>query len=415
MNIRTSILFLIIFALASCKPGNEIAYTNLFKLYQPEADLQISGMRVYHENDSVSQVYLRYSTQGLLYLEPPGKDYQKANYSFSYQLFSSFESNEILDKGSFVLSDSLFYKFPQTLEFDFPVKAQYPGTYLLEIRFTDLNADEDLLYPKVLTKNSVNNAQNFLTFTEFDELIYEDWVSWKTKFYIQNNQTKNEELLVSYYGDEFPAALPPFSKSHPPSYKYEPDDVFTIGMDAGCSEMMQKAREGIYHFQATNSDHEGFTLFRFHDHYPEVRLPRHLVPPLRYLTSNKEFESLMNAPDPKIAVDSFWVSIAGNEARALELIKKYYRRVEFANRYFASHKEGWKTDRGMLYIIYGEPTTVFRRSDIETWIYGQQGNRVYLTFDFIKAINPFTDNDFELQRQADFKQQWYNAILFWRQ
>jgi hypothetical protein len=58
---------------------------------------------------------------------------------------------------------------------------------------------------------------------------------------------------------------------------------------------------------------------------------------------------------------------------------------------------------------------VYRRQDIETWIYGRQGNRVFLRFDFIRAINPFTNNDYELQRDPQFKEQWYNAIYFWRQ
>jgi len=60
------------------------------------------------------------------------------------------------------------------------------------------------------------------------------------------------------------------------------------------------------------------------------------------------------------------------------------------------------------------PRQFFRRSDIETWIYGEQGSRISITFDFIKAINPFTDNDYELRRSADFKHSWFVAVDFWR-
>ncbi len=415
MKTRTYILFLIIFVVSSCKTGNEITYTNLSYLYNPNVDLQISGMRVYHKNDSISTVFVKYYTSGFMYKQPDAKDYFRADYKFSYQLFQSYESNNIISEGSFVLTDSLYYQNAVTLEFEFPIKARFPGNFLLEVRLTDLNADESILFPKTVYKNSVNNAQNFLPVDEVDNVIYDNWISWKTQFRILCNSLENSELLVDYYNNDFPAAPPPFSQAHANKYKYDPDESFAVKMDKDESEKMQFAQEGIFHFQCTKEDREGLTLFRFHDYYPQVSKPRHLIPPLRYLTSNKEFKQLINAADPKQAVDSFWVATAGSEERALALIKKYYSRVEYANQYFSSYKEGWKTDRGMLYIIFGEPATVYRRTDIETWVYGEQGNRVFLTFDFIKAINLFTENDYELQRQTDFKQQWYNAVLYWRQ
>jgi len=43
-----------------------------------------------------------------------------------------------------------------------------------------------------------------------------------------------------------------------------------------------------------------------------------------------------------------------------ELMIEYYRRVYFANRNFSEGREGWKTDRGRIYIIYGPPDNVDR-------------------------------------------------------
>ena len=37
----------------------------------------------------------------------------------------------------------------------------------------------------------------------------------------------------------------------------------------------------------------------------------------------------------------------------------YYRRVRFANEEFTQYKDGWKTDRGMIYILFGPPNQVF--------------------------------------------------------
>ena len=61
-----------------------------------------------------------------------------------------------------------------------------------------------------------------------------------------------------------------------------------------------------------------------------------------------------------------------------ELQEEYYRRVDFANNQFTINsldKEGWKTDRGGIYIKYGAPTDVERHIDemnlppYEIWLY----------------------------------------------
>ena len=41
-----------------------------------------------------------------------------------------------------------------------------------------------------------------------------------------------------------------------------------------------------------------------------------------------------------------------------ELMNEYYYRVQTANRRFSGQREGWRSDRGMIYIIYGEPDAV---------------------------------------------------------
>ncbi|HZK09424.1 MAG TPA: GWxTD domain-containing protein [Bacteroidales bacterium] len=411
---KTLLILAIILATATCKTTNQTTYTNLAAHYQPDEESAISGIRIFHETDSLTRVYLQYSTGGLLYQQPPNKEFLQANYSISYQLFSSYECSTVLDEQTFRFSDSLYATSAAELTFDFAVQAFAPETYLLQIRFADLNKDEAVLYPRMIYKASPGNTQNFLPVDENGAIVYTDWISWKTKFNVRTNRRDLGKMVVSYFEESFPPAIPPFAGSHPEAYQYRPQKTTLLPLANGQSEYVQYVKEGIYHFQNDTTQREGLTLFRFYDDYPEVTRPKQMVEPLRYLTSNTEFKQLEQSLDPRQAIDSFWVATAGNPERATELIRDYYSRVQYANRYFTSHKEGWKTDRGMLYIIYGAPSTVYRRKDIETWIYGKQGNRVFLRFDFIRAINPFTNNDFELQRDPQFKEQWYNAVYFWR-
>ena len=114
-------------------------------------------------------------------------------------------------------------------------------------------------------------------------------------------------------------------------------------------------------------------------------------------------------------VDNFWLKIGGSPQRAKELIQAYYSRVKYANTFFSSYLEGWKTDRGMCYMIYGEPDIVYKSTSSETWIYGEEGVYSSLSLVFTKVTNPFTNNDFRLNRSTSLKSSWYRSVEFWRQ
>ncbi len=49
---------------------------------------------------------------------------------------------------------------------------------------------------------------------------------------------------------------------------------------------------------------------------------------------------------------------------------------------FTSYKEGWKTDKGMIFIVLGPPDKVQRSKDREVWTYDQRGNAQNVNFTF---------------------------------
>ena len=79
--------------------------------------------------------------------------------------------------------------------------------------------------------------------------------------------------------------------------------------------------------------------------------------------SNEEYKKLLNAENPKTVLDEFWLSRNKNESEAKQLIKTYYNRAKEANRLFSYAKEGWKTDMGMIFIIFGRPAMVKKFSN----------------------------------------------------
>ena len=121
--------------------------------------------------------------------------------------------------------------------------------------------------------------------------------------------------------------------------------------------------------------------FRVNNDYPNFSNLENLVDPLIYVCTKQETERLKEARGDKKAFDRVILGITGNTERARSFMKSYFQRVEQANMHFASYKEGWKTDRGMTYIIFGLPDELYRFSDREVWTYKNELYKV--TFDFV--------------------------------
>jgi GWxTD domain-containing protein len=154
--------------------------------------------------------------------------------------------------------------------------------------------------------------------------------------------------------------------------------------------------------------------------YPRLTRLGDLVEPLVYLASSREWARLRATADPleqRRAFDRFWGEHLDDRRVASAAVRAFYERVEEANRTFAAHKDGWKTDRGMVYVFFGEPDDVQREMDAETWTYGS-GAGAAPAFRFVRTADPRrhgTPYDvYTLQRDAAYESAWRRASRMWR-
>ena len=220
-------------------------------------------------------------------------------------------------------------------------------------------------------------------------------------------------LFASNNNIVFPLSSPPFSKSYQPIYPKKTS--FSTKFNFSNKIISCRLPEnGFVFFQLDTNINSGFTLFNFHESYPKLNRPELLIPPLRYLTTKDEYNMLISHSNPKVAVDQYWLSKGASKERARSLIRTYYSRVEFANKLFTCHLEGWKTDRGLISIIFGPPNYISNNKNMEIWNYGDENNLNSLKFIFEKKMNPFSSNDFALKRKYSYKNPWYRAVESWR-
>ncbi len=100
---------------------------------------------------------------------------------------------------------------------------------------------------------------------------------------------------------------------------------------------------------------------------------------VRYIAKDDELSVLKSAQtseEKQARFAEFWKKrdLNPNTARN-EKMEEYYARVEYANKTFSHYIEGWKTDMGMVYIIFGAPNNVDRHpfevdsKPYEVWSY----------------------------------------------
>lgn len=395
----------------SCSTPGNIQNQNLSYLYRKDKRHFTADFKVWNFSGDSSRLYVRLDPKEYLYKRDG--DFFTAEVSLGYRLVESYEEPVLIDSSS---RKFIFQKkenpLPVPVSLDF--RSNRPIEMLLECRVTDVNKNvTDIFYLNV--DRSTNQSRHSFLIVPPDEDIplFSYYVSPLDTFRIIHRDSSLKHFNVNYYNRNFPLAAPPFSFDFHEAFDYKPDSTFTI--EIGSEKEINFQAEGFYHIQLDTGIKSGLTMFCFHADFPELTTPEQLLEPIRYLTTRREFDEMKSNKDYKKAVDDFWLDAGGNAERTRFLIRKYYSRVQFANKNFTSYQEGWRTDRGLIYIVFGPPHMVYRTSKTEVWIYGEASAALSLNFSFIKVINPFTDNDFGLSRAPIYETSWYRAVDMWRQ
>lgn len=383
--------------------------------YKHDANTIRPQFTVFHVSDSVSELHFKINSKEILYTRPNGIDFY-SNVLISYRLLSDLNSKQIIDSASVRLVDKNNEGTEKSLIGKINIKALTGYNYVLRITIIDLNKSVETLGVIAIEKTNDLNRQNFmLRLKDSETPIFKSYISSQDEITVQYKAPISVNIYVRYYNRDFPLASPPFSVNDPKPFQYKPDSLFTIQLSNTGNFNFKATKKGFYHFQLDTTKREGLTLFHFSDAFPEIKKADDLVTPLRFITSKQEYEELNNSSNKKAAIEKFWLNSTGNQERAKEIIRKYYNRVQDANYHFTSYLEGWKTDRGMVYLIYGSPNFIYRNLNSETWIYGEENNINSLSYSFTKVNNPFTNNDYILERSVVYKQSWYTAVDIWRQ
>ncbi len=316
------------------------------------------------------------------------------DYEVSFQAYSTSNKNIIYAEDKIDVREDASSLFQHTFEVR-------PEQYFLKIFIKD--HDQQRVFRDIIQVNK-NTALSQLKITQDQKPLVRNHVPIDTEILLEHPDL--DVLFVKYFDRTFKAAAPPFSSK---GYKFNPRRDVTQFVEVPNGTNIKLEGQGLYFIQTDTSALDGIFINVFEDRYPRISSAQQMVESIRYITKMDEYKALSASGNTKEAIDQFWVSRSRDKAFAKEMIKTYYTRVQIANRDFTTYKEGWKTDRGMIYLIFGPPDDIRKSATSETWLYGSSGKRNAVKFEFKKKHGQSL-----LIRSDYLKRPWDVEVFEWR-
>lgn len=369
-----------------CGFAQSVASLNFNHRYDPANEIDFRTALTRHDN----QMVVHYSIQLM-------RSSDTRNYAITWESRESYSDRN----GQVLRTDTLTLKVGETKTGYLSVK-ETENPWILLAAITSQADQSTQYYAQVVEAN----YPVFAAIRGPDDKIVPPYLKTGEDFEL-SGLLSPKTVYAYHYQTDFPSALPPFStRPGAADPVMLPDSSFSFQSDG----TMRMNEEGLYLFQVDTTKNQGLAVRVESGAFPRYSRIDELVGPLIYVSTQGEFNQLLSTNGDKAKFDRIILDITRDKSRAKDFMRSYYRRVELANRYFTSFKQGWKTDRGMIYIIFGPPDNVSLGSQTEIWFYKDSRTR----FIFLKAGSIYDPEYFVLQRSRSYSELWYNTIDLWR-
>ena len=370
--------------------------TNLDLSFQYNLESHIRGKVNSVKQDSMALIYMNFTL--------PADSLKK--YKVSYSLINSLnEEIRVVVQLKNIFS---FFQYENDFGSQYGLRAKVGDAKYFVFWLTD--TAKLITYPFVKTlKRNPEPSNILLEHEKINASIFRTYISVNSTIRVKSF-VDNEEIKVDYYDYHFLPAKPPMTnRKDSVRAPMVVDNTFTLSSH----DSINFDTEGLYYFHLAGNK-VGRSIIVRDIKYPKFGSIDRLVEGLRYLATEEEYIKMTTSFNKKELFDEFWLNNTKSEAKARRSIKEYFKRVRDANLLFTNYKEGWKTDMGMIYIIYGPPSKVFIRTDGIMWIYNKTFELPRVAFLFKQVNTAFTEDHFTLERKAEFQNLWFRTVDLWR-
>lgn len=412
---RLVIIICSVLLLAACGSQKKTALQqNQSNIYQPSVLSIRPKYSVFHTSDTLSQLLIKLNLAEILFNQANPENELQAMLRFHYRLvdITNNDNNKEVFDSLTTVKKLVKHQGRDIIIVSLNIHAQAGKVYLLNIEVFDMLRNAGQKSFVMVDKTSAYSLQNFRVITADGNMpLFSSYMPDSDSVKIVLNK-KTDKLYVKFARDNTPLPPPPFSSQTEPAFGFMADSSWVLPYST--DKVYHFPYKGFYLVQTDTTKPGGLFLAGYDKSYPMVRDVASMIPPLEYLSTTEEFRRLSQADSSKIALDNFWLKLGGNVAVSREMIRVFYNRMFYANQYFNSYKPGWKTDRGMIYMVFGPPSYIKKTANLETWEYYIKEDASNLTINFIKAASPYSHNHYIMQRSDEFTSYWRMAVDSWR-
>lgn len=398
-----------------CVSYVKMSSENMAPAYEEDFQPLCQSAYIVHQSDSLSELILKLDPDGFLYKREKPSEPFMADATIRIVLFDSYSDNRWKDSTGISIrfeKDSIQGLFQSKI----PLQLNTGQNTIAYVAIRDNNKDSRQTLMLLIDKTGRFGSQWFVPDEATTGIPSAFTINAGSDITFAYHGDSPDKMKCYYFNDSFPLPSPPYALENIVPQKLDPDSVFNLLFQTDIGGFCIKTKKtGLYFFSADPSMAEGFTVVCTAKGFPDINTHAAMLKPIRYISTQKEFRHIAEANNTVAAIEGFWLKIGKQEERTRNLIRKYYSRVMNANRLFTSYTEGWQTDRGMIYIVFGPPNIAYRSDENESWIYGEENNFFSITFTFEKIKNKFSSNDYSLQRAPVYKDNWFRAVDIWRQ
>ena len=449
------VLFMFIGCARSMNPDIERGSMFQFQDGYPEVRMTAIGLLSETDNPFIS-VSTEIVYGSLIYRTVDDITFAEVTVEIRINQINGDFSKSSRDQIEVISDDSGNYMNQEVFSYDRDLDVR-PGAYKIEVSVTDNSSgrtvvrETETLIPdpenpitnltSIRLSGKINQLRpNFTPITTYDVPSRID--SLKFQFQVTNNDVEDpltiNATLIKYDSDSTAARRLSYNNYSTSSIQYRGIDVRNPEEIDSNVRILEQAgsvliefkyallNRGNYRFEVETVNQAGDEIYRARDfaikgrNYPSVASSREMAEPLIYLMDERRHEEMMKIQDPdslKEAVDRFWLSNVGSQSRARSVINLYYERVEQANKQFSNFKEGWKTDMGMIYILFGPPWYVDRSLNRMQWSYSYDRRDPRRNFFFERNRNPneyYPFNHYIVERSQNYFNVVYQQTELWR-
>jgi GWxTD domain-containing protein len=277
---------------------------------------------------------------------------------------------------------------------------------LLKIEARDLQSKKGVIIYKNISRKTIDSDLDFRV-QQKGISNFQGWIHEGIPIRISFWDSTQTEFILSEFPKFKQLPLPPFSLNDSPKESFQAVSQTKINQASLDSLVINK--EKILRVSSSKHPENGLILSVVEQDFPsflreEVAFESHL-----FLMQKKEKQN-----NTSKSITEFWAMIGLNSLQIQSIEKAWTERIKQTNMLFTAYNLGWRTDRGMIYTIFGAPNTVYNNGKAEEWNYISSKGKPPLTFRFERCSHDFSHEEYCLVRKSEYATYWYKAIETWR-